>query len=263
MATTPTDLQSPAVSPPTSRRLTSGYEAARIVLAPVREDEAPIVTLVGSTGTGKTTALLALSQAYLRVCTGVLIVSEDKGLTSRYPGPVRRNRDDLEHRKLTPDEAKMRTIVFRGDPTGNVDCNPEDSAAFAWELIRLGRQSLQVNDELAREDICVGTAWKGGVRWLPKTYKQGRELGVGSLAASQQPIDVPIIVWTQSTSVIVFKLDGMGLDVLRRRGLLSGGVDKVIPSLHGLESPKAQRGDFVLLQPGRPWNGHVYKFGVR
>lgn len=264
MATTPGQLQSPPVPSATARRLTPGDEAARIVLAPLREDEAPIVTLVGTTGTGKTTALLALSQAYLRSsANGVLVISEDKGLTSRYPGAIRRNREDLEARPLSAEEARQRTIVFRGDPTGNVDCNPEDSAAFAWELIRLGRRSLQVNDELAREEVCVGTAWKGGIRWLPKTYKQGRELGVGSLAASQQPIDVPIIVWTQSTSVIVFKLDGMGLDVLRRRGLLSGGVDKVIPSLHGLESPKAQRGDFVLLQPGRPWDGKVYKFGAR
>lgn len=246
-----------------ARGLTSGDEAARIILAPVREDEAPIITIVGSTGTGKTTALLALSQAYLRSCAGVLIVSEDKGLTSRYPGAVRRNREDLEARPLTPDEARSRSIVFRGDPTGNVDCSPEDSAAFAWELIRLGRRSLQVNDELAREDICVGTAWRSGVRWLPKTYKQGRELGVGSLAAAQQPIDVPVIVWSQSTSIPCFKLDGMGVEVLRRRGLLSNGVEKVIPRLHGLESPKAQRGDFVVLQPGQQWDGRVYKFEAR
>lgn len=263
MATPPQRAEQSALPAATARRLTSGDEAARIVLAPLREDEAPIVTLIGATGTGKTTALLAISQAYLRACPGVVIVSEDKGLTSRYPGAVRRNRADLEARPLTAAEARMRTIVFRGDPVGNVDCSPEDSAAFAWELIRLQRRSLQVNDELAREEICVGTAWKGGVRWIPKTYKQGRELGVGSLAASQMPQDVPIVVWSQSTSVICFKLDGMGLEVLRRRGYLSGGVEKVIPGLHGLESPKAMRGDFVLLQPGIPWDGKVYKFGVR
>lgn len=263
MATTPGRLQASAVPSATARRLTSGDEATRIILAPLREDEAAIVTIVGDTGTGKTTALLAISQAYLRACPGVVIVSEDKGLSSRYPGAVRRNREDLERRPLTADEARTRTIVFRGDPTGNVDCSPEDSAAFAWELIRLGRRSLQVNDELAREEICVGTAWKSGVRWLPKTYKQGRELGLGSLAASQQPIDVPIVVWTQSTSVIVFKLDAMGMKVLARRNYFSNGVEKVIPTLHGLESPKAQRGDFVLLQQGRSWDGRVYKFGAR
>ncbi len=263
MATTPGRLQPPPLPHPTARRLTPGDEAARIVLAPLKEDEAPLVTLIGDTGTGKTTALLAISQAYLRACPGVVIVSEDKGLVSRYPGAVRRNREDLEARPLTSDEARLRSVVFRGDPVGNVDCNPEDSAAFAWELIRLRRRSLQVNDELAREEICVGTAWKSGIRWLPKTYKQGRELGVGSLAASQQPIDVPIVVWTQSTSVICFKLDAMGMKVLKRRGYFSNGVDKVIPTLHGLESPKAERGDFVLLQQGRPWDGRIFKFGVR
>lgn len=263
MATLTSSPAKAALPPAAPRGFTSGDEAARIVLAPLAEDEAPIVTLVGDTGTGKTTALLAISQAYLRACPGVVIVSEDKGLSSRYPGAVRRNRADLEARPLSPEEARLRTVVFRGDPTGNVDCSPEDSAEFAWELIRLGRRSLQVNDELAREEICVGCSWKGGVRWLPKTYKQGRELGLGSLAASQQPIDVPIVVWTQSTSVICFKLDAMGMKVLGRRNFFSNGVERVIPQLHGLESPKQTRGDFVLLQQGRPWNGKVYKFGVR
>jgi hypothetical protein len=53
---------------------------------------------------------------------------------------------------------------------------------------------------------------------------------------------------------------GNPLRLLKERGYLEGGVGDVIPSLPGDELPRNQRGYFVLLLRGRPWNQRIYRF---
>ena len=48
--------------------------------------------------------------------------------------------------------------------------------------------------------------------------------------------------------------------LLRRRDYLGGDVERVIPALPGDDLPPEQRGEFVLLRRGRPWDGRIYKF---
>jgi hypothetical protein len=252
-----------AVPAAQARGLTTGDEAAAIALAPLAENEGPIVGLIGDTGCGKTTAMLALIAEYQRRSPGIVLVAEDKGLTSRYPGVYRRDRAELQARPVTGDEAArgQRVIVFRGDIHANVDTNPEEVAAYAWELMHVRRPSLTVHDELARDEICKNMQWRGGVRWIPKSFRQGREVGVGTLWGCQMPQDAPQAAFDQSTAILCFRLTGLGLGKLRDRRYLDGSdVERVIPTLHAHGDPKETRGDFVLLERGRPWNGKVYKF---
>jgi len=253
----------PAAAP---RALTDGNEAAKIALAPLAEGEAPIIGLIGDTGCGKTTAMLALIEAYQRLSPGIVLVAEDKGLTSRYPGIYRRDRADLQARPVTPEEAArgQRVIVFRGDIMQNVDTNPEEVAAYAWELMHLRRPTLTVHDELAREEICKNMQWRAGVRFIPKSFKQGREVGVGTLWGCQMPQDAPQAAFDQSTCLLTFRLGGLGLEKLRARRYLDGSnVAEVLPTLHAEGDPRELRGDFVVLVKGRPWDRRVFKFSRR
>jgi hypothetical protein len=55
---------------------------------------------------------------------------------------------------------------------------------------------------------------------------------------------------------------GNPIRLLKARGYLepSGTVENVIPSLPGDELPPEQRGYFVLLRRGRPWDQRIYRF---
>ena len=59
-----------------------------------------------------------------------------------------------------------------------------------------------------------------------------------------------------------FKLAGLGLRKLRELDYCDGEAAKIIPTFPGDEVPPAQRGQHVILQRGKPWNGEVYRWGV-
>jgi hypothetical protein len=264
MATSTEKPSHAALPPTTARGLRPGSEAADIVFSCLDHGEAPQIGVLGDTGAGKTTAMRALVAEYLKRSPGIVLAVDDKERAARYTGVERKSRADLAARPITSDERERfgRVIVFRGDMLAAVDADPEEVAAFAWDLARLGKPTLVVHDELNREKVVKNMAWRKGVTWIPNSFAKGRAVGVGDLWGSQSPQDAPIAVFEQSSAILCFKLAGMGLEKLRHRGYLDGGAEKVIPTLHAMDAPPAQRGDFVLLQRGQPWNGAVYKFGA-
>jgi hypothetical protein len=241
------------------RVLSPGDEAIRELLAPLAWGEAPQIGVLGDTGTGKTTFLAALVEAYLRQSPGWALVIDDKERRARFAGQERRDVADLAARPVDPNG--RRVVVFRGDVAAGVDADPEEVYELAWKRAARGRASFVVNDELVagREQLIKARQWRSGVTYAPRSFTKGRVVGIADAWGAQSPQEVPIDPFEQSGGVVTFKLAGLGLERLRERNYLLGGADIVIPQLHGMEVAPAQRGDFVLLRRGREWNGKVYK----
>lgn len=239
-------------------KATDATEAAAIIFAPLPH-EGPRIGVLGDSGCGKTEAMRRLVADYVRrMPQGLALVIDDKEARAQFQGQERRDRADLYAR---PPSKEPRVIVFRGDrfsrATGEVD--PEDIAEIQWGMAQKGRPSLVVYDEL---DKAANMAmWKRGdastVRWA---FIKGRSAGAASLWGTQETQAVPREAFNQSSSIIVFRMVGNPLRLLKERGYLEGGVGEVIPKLPGDELPRNQRGYFVLLLRGRPWNGKVYRF---
>jgi len=249
-----------AVAPP---RLTPGREAAVEVLAQLDHGESPHVGLLGDTGTGKTTAAQELVALYLERSPGSVLIADDKELRPRFAGNERRDREDLRLHPIDPEGPNPRVIVFRGEPARGVMADPEEIAELAWRRVARGRKTLLVIDELVagREELTKNAQWRKGITYVPRSFTMGRQPGVGALWGAQTPQLVPIDPFEQSSAILCFRLAGLGLAKLKERDYLAGGADLVIPLLHGPPLPPAERGDFVLLRRGQPWNGKIYKFG--
>jgi hypothetical protein len=237
-----------------------GAEAIDEALAQLEYSEAPQIGVLGDTGCGKTTLTLELVQAYLRGSPGSVLIVDDKELTTKYSGQERRDREDLVARPV--DFQLGRVVVFRGDVGRGQRVNLEEVAELAWVRVGKGRKTLVVYDELiaGREELCKNQQWRKGVTWVPRSFTMGRSPGIADIWGAQEPADVPREVFNQSSAIFTFRLAGTGLQRLQERGYLEGGAADVVPRLPGPPLPPSQRGEFVLLRRGQPWNRKIYKF---
>jgi energy-coupling factor transporter ATP-binding protein EcfA2 len=247
------------MAPGAARRPAS--EAIEEALAQLDYGEAPQIGVLGDTGCGKTTLTLELVQAYLRRSPGSVLIVDDKELTTRFEGQERRDREDLRQHPI--DYQLGRVTVFRGDVAHGQRVNVEEVAELAWIRAGRGRKTLVVYDELiaGREDVlCKNSQWRRGVKWVPQSFTMGRSPGVADIWGAQTPQDVPNEVFNQSSAILTFRLDGAGLAKLKERGYLDAESAEVVRRLPGPPMPPAQRGDFVMLVRGRPWDRKIYKF---
>lgn len=233
-----------------------GAAAARQVFAPLGWREAPRIGILGDSGTGKTEAAEHLVRYYLDQVPGVVVVIDDKHSPARFKGQERRDVAEIARR---PPEPEPRVIVVRGDISRGETVDAESVAIFAWAMSARRRQVLVVYDELARAADDDGK-WLPGVEKIPAAFGQGRSRGIASLWGTQSPQQVPRTAFEQSSAILCFRMAGMGLALLRRRDYLGGDVEPVIEALPGDDVPPDQRGEFVVLRRGRPWDGYRYKF---
>jgi hypothetical protein len=239
-----------------------GKIAAQKALASVRYGEGPRIGFLGDPGCGKTEAMKWFVAIYLRMCNGVVVVVDDKEPAgSPFTGQVRRDIDDLEANP--PDPNGSRIILLRGEPGrgvhGRVD--REQVPGLQWRLAKRRRPSLAVYDELNR--ACNGGQWIANPSEIAYSFTAGRSSGIGNFWGLQQTQTVPPEPFDCSTHIVVVRCVGNPVRLLKARGYCEGGADKIIPRLLGDELPKPQRGYFALLERGRPWDGHVYRFAER
>lgn len=149
-----------------------------------------------------------------------------------------------------------RIIVFRAPLTSDID--PEQIARFAVGMSERRWPSLTVHDELAQAS--AGASWKRGAVVLPRTFVRGRTQGLAQVWCTTSPHDVPTVVYETSSEIWQFKTSGMAIDLLGRRNYLRGIDPAVIENLSGYPAPPGERGEFVRLVRGQPWDGRVYKF---
>lgn len=237
-----------------------GQEAIDEALAQLAMGEAPQIGVLGDTGCGKTTLTLQLVAAYLKRSPGSVLIVDDKELTTKYQGQLRRDRDDIRRNPI--DWQQGRVTVLRGEPRKGERVELEEVAEMAWARAQNSRKTLVVYDELIagrEETLCKNSQWRKGVTWLPRSFTMGRSPGIANIWGAQSPSDVPNEPFNQSSVIFTFRLAGTGLARLNERDYLEGGADDVVPRLPGPPCPLGERGYFVALFRGRPWNGKIYR----
>lgn len=262
MASDPARAQRPTVAVAPAHR--PGSEAVAEALAQLDYGEAPQIGILGDTGCGKTTLSLELLKAYMQKFAGSIFIVDDKELTTRFEGQQRIDVDDLRAHPI--DWQQGRVVVFRGLVVRGQRVDLEQVAELAWARAGRGRKTLVVYDELiaGREDtLCKNSQWRAGVKWVPQSFTMGRSPGVADVWGAQSPQDVPNEVFNQSSAIFTFRLAGSGLAKLKERGYTVGGAEEVIPRLAGPPRPPGERGEFVLLRRGLPWDRKIYKFEKR
>lgn len=241
---------------------TDGEVAAEEAWAPLAFGEGPRVGLLGDSRCGKTEAARRLIAGYLKRSPGVVLVVDDKEPRPQFEGQCRRDRAALEREPL--EEKGPRVVVFRGERFDRVggEVNPEEIAEIQWALAQKHQPSLVVYDEL--DKAANGGQWRAGekrstILWA---FRRGGSSGAASLWGTQETQAVPAAAFNQSSCLFVFRMTGAPLRLLGERGYLEprGTVETVIPKLPGDELPQNQRGHFVMLKRGRPWDGKVYRF---
>jgi hypothetical protein len=243
---------------------TAGEEALSIALEPLTYGEAPRILILGDTRCGKTEIAKRIAAAYLaRERRGIVLVGDDKDPRKpQFSGQYYRDPDEL---KTRPPRQEPRVLVFRGDQEtitggGNAELY-EAIARYQWSLSREDRPSLAVYDELDR--AASGQQWLINPSAIGWAYGKGGGVGAGSVALTQETEAVPREPFNQTTCIIVVRMMGNPIRLLKKRDYLIGGAESVIQRLPGTELPPNQRGHFVVLVRGRPWNQKVYRFGAR
>lgn len=256
----PQNFGAKTLAPQSQIQTVDGTLAAQIALSPLDSSEGPRIGILGDSGCGKTEAMRRVVSAYAaRMPQAVVYIIDDKEQKAQFFGQERRDRRDLKARPLDPNGPRV--VVFRGDrfARGSGEVNPEEIAEIQWNSAQRGRPSLTVYDEL--DKAANMGMWKKGddstVRWA---FIKGRNSGAASLWGTQETQAVPREAFNQSSCIFCFRLVGTPLRLLGERGYLEGGAKDVIPTLPGDELPRNQRGYFVLLRRGRPWDGKVYRF---
>jgi hypothetical protein len=251
--------QAPPLPKVSKGRLAPGVEACAAALETLDFGEAPRIGLLGDTGGGKTRAAQEIALAYLRRAPGLVVVVDAKGerrfddLAVSPPPEVRLSPADYAAR---PVAQGCRVVIFRSGLMGEV--SPEEIAHFTAALAERRWGSLTINDEL--DQAAKGGQWRRGSVFLPRSFIRGRTAGLAQVWGTTSPHNVPLEAFDQSSEIWCFKMAGLGLRLLADREYLNGIEPRAIEQLAGYPLPPEERGQFVRLQRGRPWNGLVYKF---
>ncbi|MDD5367324.1 MAG: ATP-binding protein [Gallionellaceae bacterium] len=237
----------------------SGDAALGAVLAPLSDSgDAIRVGVLGDTGCGKTEACKKIIDGYLARSAGPVLIRDCKGRRAAYEGQEFRDVGDLAARRPSP---VSRVYVLRGDLFAGIGVDPESVAEAQWRLAARNIPSLVLFDELA--DAADNGRWRSRPSAIDRAFGQGRAVGASVAWGTQSPQNVPRSAFEQSSYIMCFRLDGLGLNCLDDRNYLTGdGVADVIRALPGDDVPHAERGWFVLLRRGRQWDRRLYRFAL-
>ena len=254
----PRVLPTPPRPDPGPRRPTptAPTEILRTILEPLTRGEGFRHGWLGDSRMGKTYANRWLLEEGIdaRLIDQVLIL-DDKGPEPQYPGLQRANVAHLR-RELPTEEQDSRIIVLRGHTmrTGEV-CPPDDPARAAFELALLpGSPRVAVSiDELRRAVSPAGREWRSTD--VPRLFSEGGGLGVSVTWTTQSPQRIPLEAFDQTETFGIFRCGRRAVNYLADQDMVEPEVLAILPGL--------QRGEWVFVETGAPWDGRVYKLGLR
>jgi hypothetical protein len=252
----------PTVPGRPAAHFTPGERAADLVLESLaRSGEAPRVGLVGITGAGKTHAAKAFARGWLLRSQGIFVTVDAKA-NKRYDDLIESSRtavrasvSDLRVRPLLPG---TRHVIFRADPFRGVDVDPSEISAWCWAMAPR-TPTCVLDDELVPFAARFGMWLGGDGGWVQRSFITGREHGLGRIWCTVSFAGVPVDASGQSV-ILAFKTAPSDVRLLRKRDYLIGVPDGLLENLPGPPLPYAERGVFVVLIPGVPWDGCLYKF---
>lgn len=213
-------------------------EAIALIDAPMREREGFRHGWMANTGAGKTTGIMQ----YLAHSPSVLTLIHDEAkLQAQYSGPV------VERFQDAPDDASQ--IVFRGNVFRGTKVHPEYVCRLALTITRTMKVPVRVViDELDR--ACVPSGRELDSPALQECLAVGRALGLSVCWSTQLPVRAPRAVIDLSSTLALGQLGPRSLNYLDERLCFDPAMLEVVPHLG--------RGDFVIWENGKPWNGKVY-----
>jgi hypothetical protein len=236
---------------PTAGAVCRGDLAVDVAFSGLKSGEGVRVGLLGDTGCGKSFAARLMVARYLRDCRGLAAVADSKG-DGGWEGELYESVADLAEQPN-----KTRALVFTPDPLGE-PLDLESIARWQWALAARHTENLVLYDEIS--DGCQDGEWLDGARALPRVFTHGRRVAISAIWGGQYAQMVPREPFECSSVIFCWRQAGNAIRVLRRRGYTDERVEAVIEALPGDESPPNQRGAFVMLRRGRPWDGRIYRF---
>lgn len=171
------------------------------------------VALVGATGTGKT----FLARYMLQNVTRLLVLDPKSTLRGRW------GLDEWTN--------KSRRALYKGEPLrARVSAEPGESGLYESVLF----DAYHAGNVLIYIDEVYGIAPVGTRpgEYLTAVYTRGRELGVGVVAATQRPAWVPLFIFSEADSYILFRLK-LEADKRRMAEFMGAEVLEPITDPHG------------------------------
>jgi len=249
------------VSAPRTGSLTPGARALDLCFAPLASSEGFRVGFLGDSGSGKSYAARLAVEEYLRRSRGLVAVANSKG-EAGWQGEAYASVEELRDRPN-----RTRRIVFTPPRGGDLDLH--GIALWQWSAAHNHRcASLVVWDEVsdaADDGEWIDAERRGGkvIRGssqIGRGFTHGRALGMSQLWGAQFAHQVPREAWETASCLCVWRQAGNALKILRFRGYTDAAAEAAILALPGDDVPKVDRGAFVLLRRGRPWDGRTYRF---
>lgn len=173
------------------------------------------VLLAGKTGSGKTWLAEHLLSRVERL---VVIDPKDRLQHWRLEDPSERDWRDFERGEA----GRFRLVAPIAD---NQQAWYEDQFAYLYTL----------GDLIIYIDEAYGVLDKPGARpgkWLTAVYTRGRELGIGTWAATQRPSWIPGFLMSEADILIVFKLN-MPEDRKKLAAIGGEELTRKVPDPHG------------------------------
>jgi energy-coupling factor transporter ATP-binding protein EcfA2 len=225
--------------------------------------EAQQIVVVGRTGAGKTEIAKALCRGWLAAQAGKLIVLDQKA-ERRYDDVAAPElvcvRESVSDYKARPPLPGNRVIIFRARAGQRV--NETEVSRFGWALARKKIKTCTMRDELVPY-AANHMQWLRGCDTVQEEYITGRSWGRTLISLTTAFNMCPLECADNADRVITVQTKGQAIGTLRDREYMIGLPPNLLQKLKGKEAPPEQRGEFVELISGVPWNGTVYRLGAR
>jgi hypothetical protein len=220
------------------------YDAIQLITEPwLRKGWGFRHLFIGYSGSGKSNAMLVINE-YLKKRGIACIATDQKSRLSKYDTNIVRTVDELP-------QVEARSCVIRGFAASHRMEDRIDCDELARRIFVIGHRGVRVCltiDELS--DAAAGqksfSKPPGAKRlsWMDVLYRQGRELGISLLMATQLPQEIPRAAFSLSDTLGFFRQCGHETRYYNKEvNILSEEEVKLLSELEEYEMLLVRKGD--------------------